>query len=305
MTCDACMTRPTDAARRVCNECLNDLRDALRTVTGDRHTTSLVNDLMDAIAKQTRFTSGSGSKTAAGQEQPLPLNLHAGKKAHELRSALITAATTVHDHIRPRHERQRPTTDFIGPMPLDDVGIWDDFNGTAAGSARYLLAHTATIGAMETAGALINRVIAAVKAATRSTDRPADKIYLGPCDGRGILTDTAKPCYSGDIYGEVGKHKGHCRACTVTYDVTQRRDVMRSDVLTRMFTIDELPLAGDMIGRVITVDTVRAYVRSHRLLAAGQARAGKPMYSLAALLELIDAAPRDATPRLMATRRSA
>lgn len=265
---------------RVCRACTTDLLRDLRDVPSlDRH-------LEEAAARQTRLSTGGGSARvpeppAPGDEigltirkAPLPFDERARDAQHALRTVLVGWVRVLQHGVRPLAgpacrdcEHRSCIYISLGRGPAD----------TPANMAVWLIRHRAQLLGRHTAPEAVDGIREAIRNARRTIDRPADRIYAGPCGqcGRDLL---ARP----------GARTIVCRPCSLEYDIAPRLEWMRRQVETTQGTATWVATAATSLGYDATPAVVRGLAQRLRLFAHGVDQLGRPLYRVGHVLDLLD-----------------
>jgi hypothetical protein len=220
---------------------------------------AILPELGVTVAKQDRI--GSGGARGTGAEVPLPYNSGAADRGRAVQGELVTWARHVHDETG----RDLPRSPSGSALAR--------YLGQAVMGARYRQQWPEFHAALRPlAGAVLHLV-----------DRPAERVYLGPCSTP--LPDG--PTCRADVYANPGAATGKCRACDTVHDVADSRTWLLDsleDVLARPAEI-----AGVLRGfgdRRVGYSTIAAYVASGRLVAHGQDGHGRDRYRIGDVLDL-------------------
>lgn len=218
----------------VCQHCADRLERALGDVG------ALWEELDTVLTKQARYAAAEFRRG----EQALPFNDVASEIGWVLRNTLSTWCRLIAE------ERGKE-------LPED--------NPPAV--ARWLLSHTLWLRHQRAGHEAIEEIKAAVDAVRKAVDRPAPRIYAGPCP------DCAK-----DMYGRPGAESVECRPCGVTYTVKVRVEWMRSELHGKLVTAREaIALLGRM-GLPLSQKTIEKWYQRKRLTSGSDDRDGKRLY---------------------------
>lgn len=126
--------------------------------------------------------------------------------------------------------------------------------------ALWLARHLATIAADVAGGQLVDEVVVAVTRCRYAVDRPADRIYLGPC----ACSIPLEPQV--DLYAHPDAVMVTCRVCEAQYHVATRRQALldRSRGLLVTAELASRALPG-LLGVTLTPEIVRGLHRHHAL----------------------------------------
>lgn len=259
--------RPMPGTSAVCGACLGEMERALGDVA------FYADELEVAFSRQSRMTSGGGGSKSA--ERPLPYDPHASRVALKLRSTLVgwvrvlqeTAGDPTHGPmcVACKHQSCRRVKSTRTP------------GDTLAQMAAWLLLHLDAIRQHEAGAEMAEEISAAVDAAEKAVDRPADRVYSGPCDECGK-----------DLYGRLGAAVVTCYGCGLEYDVAARCEwlmVAAEDVLA---TAIEISRAVNRLGVELKVDRIYQWVSRKRLMPTGTDANRRSLYRLGDVLDLLE-----------------
>lgn len=222
--------RPMPGGRRICGACeagtLREIADV----------PSLAHHLEIAVSRQAQIGEGGGGRS--DDERPLPWDERAAEAAHALKAVLVSWVRLLSDGV---HQLAGPVCASrcahrscvyteLGREPADDL----------ASIARWLIRFEGPLFRHEAASEAVEEIIETVRAARKAVDRPADKIYAGPCDECG-----------GDLYARPGAALVTCQWCQdrtggiLLYDVQARRKWMLAEV-------EDFELPAPDIARALT-----------------------------------------------------
>ncbi|AGL13862.1 hypothetical protein [Actinoplanes sp. N902-109] len=212
------------------------------------------------VAKLARLTSGG--VRPAGAEPQLPYDAGAAERGRALQGELVTWARLVHE------ESGRP-------LPASPSG---------SGLARYLGQAVEWARYRQFWPELHAALMPLSRAASRLVDRPADRVYLGPCGAD--VKDQDESCRA-DVYARPQAAVGTCKACGATHEVATSRQWLLGaleGVLAR-----PVEIAGVLRGfghAKVGYSTIASYVASGRLQPRGTDQAGRPRYRVGDVLDL-------------------
>jgi hypothetical protein len=264
--------RPMPGTHAVCGACIGELERALGNVA------FYADQLQVTFSRQARTGSGGGRR---GGERPLPYNPRAAHAGAKLRAVLITWVNVVeqaagaplpgpacvackHPSCRRIKGRRRP-------------------GGSLGQMSRWLLLHIDTIRQHESGATIADTIVTAVCGAESAVDRPAERVYSGPCDECGK-----------DMYGRLGAVVVACLGCGLEYDVAARVEwlmVAAEDVLA---TAIEISRAMNRLGVELKVDRIYQWVSRKRLIPAGLDANRRSLYRFGDVLDLLG--PVEAKP---------
>ncbi|MCW2902286.1 MAG: hypothetical protein JWO67_4551 [Streptosporangiaceae bacterium] len=197
---------------------------------------AIVGELDITLSKQARI--GSGGKGGLARER-MPIH---------------TGAMQVHDDL------QNTLTTWIRDI-TDDTwrpGIGVDATTAAAG---HLLLEITAIRKHPAVTEMVDEITDAIRQARRVIDRPADRIFVGPCyaEFEGVTCTE-------DLYARPGAGEVRCKTCGVTHAVAERRSWLLEQARDRLFTVREAAqMMGDVGGITVTEDRIRGYLRRNRI----------------------------------------
>jgi hypothetical protein len=259
--------RPIQDTAVVCPHCAHQLDAALAEIVDYR---GLAYDLNITLSKQANTATANNTpqqeepqSKEPGTLRPTPSPYHGGasRAAHELKAALVTWALIIRN-------------DTGAELPGD----------TLAAVAAWLRPRVGWLRYHEAGGEAVDGICDAVAAARRCVDRPAEKLYAGPCDC-GV-----------DLYARLDASYVECRAETheqpLVWPVVERRRwllVSAEDVLA---TTTEISRALTRYQQPVTSSMLRGYVARKRLGVRGsRVVAGRrdpvPLYRLGDVLDIL------------------
>jgi hypothetical protein len=245
--------RPSPDAT-VCPACAYRLTDALTDVTGPR---GLAYDLDVATARQARLGDRNGSRPT---ETPVPYDARASEAAAHLKGVLVGWARVVCE-------------DYGADLPPDDLAAIAAWLRPRVGWLRH---HPAAVEAHD-------EIVEAVRAARRVIDRPADRLYAGPCDQCG-----------GDLYARPGALAVECRPCELVYEVEARRAWLLEALEEHLATTIEISRALTSLAQPVTPNMIYGYVHRGRLIPRSHRAEGRktiPLYRVGDVLDIVTGQP--------------
>lgn len=271
MTHDCACGRPIQDTAVVCPHCGFQLDAALAELVAYQ---GLAYDLDVTLAKQANITSANtGSQPedpqakAPGTLKPQQLPYHGGasRAAGELKTALVTWARivikdtgvgtvpTFGPTCRSCHHRSCRDIRTRGLPSVD----------TIAGVAAWLRPHVGWLRYHEAGQEAVDGICDAVAAARRTVDRPAERLYAGPCD-----------C-GADLYARLEAAHVVCRDVShedgpLVWPVGERRAWLLRSAEDVLATTTEISRALTRYQKPITPSALRGYVGRKRLFAKGE-----------------------------------
>lgn len=224
-TCQACSGRAT---LYLCPPCTNQLRDMLHALTTGPTTTSrptsgLLEDLTDVALKRTRLGGSNSGHRKRGDEQPglYEPDTENNRRTKQGDAAMVlgqinTTLTQIIDQLRPDvPTRTRTNTDM----------------------ATWLTHHTAAIAQHEQAGHWHATIAGLTKRITHITDRPARRIWLGPCP---TWDDQTRKACGADLYAHEDAIEVYCRTCRGTHNCNRLKLLQQNDIERKLLTWDQV-----------------------------------------------------------------
>lgn len=205
----------------VCQHCADRLSRALGDVPG------LWEELDTVLTKQARYAAAEFRRG----EQALPFNPAASELGTSLRGILNTWCRLIAE------ERGKE-------LPDD----------TAEAVSRWLLNHVTWLRHHQAGAEAVEEMTNAVSQVRRAVDRPAERIYAGPC----------ADCH-GDMYGKPGATSVECRPCGLEYPVEDMQAWMRSKVNGRLVSAREGVTLLSRFGLPVQQKTIDKWVQRNRL----------------------------------------
>jgi hypothetical protein len=240
--------RPTAGDRYLCGDCTDTYARALGQVP------AVVDELEVTLAKQQRFTDAM----LTVQNNGLPYDQTAADVLHRLRAELVALVRLcAAEHVRSSDYRQRDPDD------------------TSASMSRWLLWRVDGVAVMAWA-ADVHTLVEVVTHAVTVIDRPADRVYAGPCD----------QC-ARDLYVEPGQAAAVCEHCGIGYDLEARRTWLLSVAYDTLGTATEVARALTSFELPVTPDRVWQWKHRGRLTAKAHNPAGQPLYRVGDVADLL------------------
>lgn len=227
-----------------CSACAEKLRIALGDVN------SLWEDLDAVLAKQARYAASEGR----GGEQALPFNPAASEIGWVLRNTLNTWCKLVAE------ER-----------------VWDLPEDHPAKVAGWLLHQVEWIRHQRAGHQAIEEITSAVNAVRKAVDRPAERLYAGPC----------KECGT-HLYGKQGQTSFDCPKCATTLTIDSQMDWMDAVLLDKIVTAKEGSALLGRYGYDVTRETINKWRQRGKLEACGKDRDEAWVYPWLALKKVAE-----------------
>lgn len=250
--CTTC-PRPVPDVAFGCPQCAVDLAQRLD------HLAALIPDIGVTVAKQDRITAGGARPS--GAEEPLLFNPAAAERGRAIQGELVTWARLVHEE--------------TGRYLVGETGsALCRYLGEAVDWARYRQQWPEFYGALRP---LLGSTLGLI-------DRPADKVYLGPC--RAVNLETGKACWA-DVLAKPGAAFGRCRQCGTEHDVAKSQEWLLKSLrgaLARPVEIAEvLRRFGDA---KVGYSTIAAYAARGLIIPRGQDGHGRDLFRIGEVLDL-------------------
>lgn len=212
----------------VCGTCSEKLEIALGDVK------SLWDDLDTVLTKQARYSAPEGR----GGDKALPFNPEASEIGWVLRNTLATWCRLIAEERR-----------------------WDLPEDHPAKIAGWLMHHLTWIRMQEAGHLAIEEITSAVNAVRRAVDRPAERLYAGPC----------KECGT-HLYGKHGQTAFDCPSCGTTLTLESQMDWMDAVLLDKIVTAREGSSLLARYGLDVRWETINKWRQRGKLEARGQDR---------------------------------
>ncbi|WP_435110146.1 hypothetical protein [Nocardiopsis synnemataformans] len=261
----------------VCAPCVGALAADLRACwpTGDLH--GLDVDLDITIAKMDVFPrSGGGGKPT---EAPLPIRDDASDVRRAFHNLLAGWCRVILDGLP---EVYGPTCRQCAHRSCRAIRAARTPADTIADMARYLHSQTTTIRVSEWGDECVTEIRDAVWQARRTVDRPAERIYAGPC-----------PKCEAPVYGVADRDRAWCRRedCDgVVEDPQARREAAVREAVAaapeRTVTAAEAAMASRALGKPVTDRAVRKMAAEGRITPVSPKRPAR--YLLGDILAVLD-----------------
>lgn len=250
----------------LCNECINDLEQALTDLPGLAHA------LEAAYLHQQQF-SVAGIGIPNPDEASLPYDDQAGRARRELTRTLLRWWLRVSeeaDHQPYAHPMSTPAT--VEQM------------------SEYLLWHVDWFAGHPDGGQALADFRRIVKRAESACDRPPDLLYLGICSMPVTVTDggveQTVECPR-DLYGVVGQAHARCPLCKHQHDIVNRQAVLLNSVRDQLASAADIARGLSGLGVTVTADRIRQWKSRGRLVARGTE--ARPTYVVGEVLDLVQA----------------
>lgn len=271
-------TRVMPGHLTVCRACSTELLRDLRDVP------SLARHLEEAATRQTRLGTGGGPARDPEQPEdeigltirraPLPWDERARRAEQALKSTLVGWVHVLQHGVLPY---EGPVCRACEHRSCVYLSLSRGPADTVAGIAAWLIRHRAQLLGRQAAPEAVDTIREAIRNARRVIDRPADRIYAGPCGqcGRDLL---ARP----------GARTIVCRPCALIYDIEPRRKWMWREVETMLGTAAWVASVAVGLGYDATPAVVRGLAQRLRLFPRGTDQLGHPLYLVGDVVDLLD-----------------
>lgn len=197
--------------------------------TPAREAANLPRMLREATARQTRFAAEPGVRVASSEPVTLPVDHRAGDRLTRLERVVARIV--------------RDTMTATGSMP---PGV------TWGVLARWVDGHVATVRMQDWAPGALADLRRAAADALRHVDRPAGRIYLGPCDGHDPVT--SGPC-SGEYVAREGDTTAACTTCRRGVDVEARKRALLEEAAGMWLTAHQVEDLTVALGHARVADS--------------------------------------------------
>ena len=280
--CGVC-GRPTPDNATICPRDAYTLDAALADVSGYQ---GLAWDLDLATTRQTRMATRNGGRAT---ETPVMFNKQASAAAAELKNTLAGWARLIID------ETGVGTTITLGPAcrlcqhtscrEIRTRGLPAD---TLPGIAAWLRPRVGWLRHHEAGAEAHDQILDAVREARQAIDRPADKLYAGPCDecGRDLYANLDAS------YVRCGNAEGHEGGDEWVWSVEERRRWLLDSAEDVLATTTEISRALTRYARPVTPEAIRGYKARGQLAVKGERPvSGRkdpvPLYRLGDVLDIL------------------
>ncbi|WP_198938836.1 hypothetical protein, partial [Mycobacterium sp. NS-7484] len=108
---------------------------------------------------------------------------------------------------------------------------------SASGCARWLAANVGAIACDESAGHVHGEILAYVKRIERVIDRPAKRVWLGPCP---TWDEQARKACGTDLYAIEDAVEVYCRTCRSTHNCNRLKLLQQNDIERKLLTWDDV-----------------------------------------------------------------
>lgn len=249
--------RPIQDTATICPTCGTQLDAAIADISAYH---GLAYDLDITLTRQTRMNTRDGSRPT---EAAVAFDPRAGQAAAELMTALRKWAYVV----------KTDTGTGYPPRKMAALAAW---LRPRIGWLRY---HERGPEALE-------QILDAVHQARRICDRPADRLYAGPCD-----------CGE-DLYARLDAAYVTCHNETheqpIAWEVEARRRWLLDSAADVLATATEISRALTRYAQPVTPSALRGYVHRGQLISRGERVEGSRMVMLYRLGDVLDILQRQA-----------
>lgn len=226
----------------VCTHCSGRLERALGDIP------ALTEELDTVLTKQARYAAADARRG----ERSLPFSPEASELGWVLRNTLATWCRLIAE------ERGKK-------LPGND---------TPPAMARWLLSHVEWLRHHRAGHEAVEEITSVVHKVCRIVDRPAERIYAGPC----------RDC-NGDMYGKPGAAKVECRPCGLEYDVAGMVEWMRSEARGRLVTAKEGAVLLSRFGLTTTRNRIDLWHHRKLITVAGHDAEGRQLFLIDDLID--------------------
>lgn len=223
--CQACGAR---ANLFLCTACTSQLRDALASLVtgpGPGRTAGLLEDLDDVRLRRTKLAVSSGHRQR-GDEQPGPFepDTTEGRRTKQGEAAILLDAL------------RNGLTTIVRDL-CETRGVTVTVSDNTAHMAAWLAQHANAIAADPSAGHVHNEIHTYVRRIHRCIDRPARRIWLGPCPTWD--EDTRRACGT-DLRAPEDAIEVYCRTCRTTHNTNRLKLLQQNDLDRELLTWDRV-----------------------------------------------------------------
>lgn len=238
----------------VCRPCTGTLRGLLTDLPG------LMDDVEAAVGRQLRFNTRQGGSRSA--ETPLPINPAASDTGWTARQTIliyVEEVAAIRGHTVPQ--------------------TWYSIGHYLADSANWMSRHPS-------AEEWFDALIYALREARRATDRPADKVYAGTCNGNNVDSDGLLVVCVQQLYAHPGAQTVTCPACGTEHPVSDRRQHMLNKVKGMHLPAADLARAvNGLLGTELATATIRSWRNRGHIEPVGVNTKGQPLYAVADIIQ--------------------
>ena len=214
---------------------------------------ALWDELDTVLTKQARYAAAEFRRS----ERALPFNDAASELGWVLRNTLSTWCRLIGE------ERGRD-------LPADNVPAM----------ARWMLNHVNWLRHHRAGHEAVEEIASAVREIRKAVDRPAPRIYAGPCQDCG-----------GDMYGKPDAAWVECRPCGLEYDVKAMVAWMQQEARSRLVTAREAVVLLGRFGIALPQKHIDKWYERKRIVDHGHNTAGVRLYLFGDVWELVTEIP--------------
>jgi hypothetical protein len=258
---DCACGRPIQDTAIVCPHCAHQLDAVLAEVVAYQ---GLAYDLDMAISRQARIGKREGARSA---ETPLSYNQRASDAAAHLRSVLVSWARIVHEETDP--PPFGPTCRRCKHRSCKAIRYRQLPPDTLAGIAAWLRPRVGWLRHHRAGAEAWDEITKAVRDARRAVDRPAEKLFAGPCNE----CDT-------DLYAIPGALFVTCLTCGLMYEVAARREWLLGALDDHLVNATQMSRLVTYLGIKLADSSIRMYASKGRISSHGTDAKGRPLYRL-------------------------
>jgi hypothetical protein len=114
---------------------------------------------------------------------------------------------------------------------------------------------------------LVDEITDAIRQARQAVDRPADRIFVGPCMAENPDDEGRQVTCLEDLYARPQASEVRCKVCGTEHPVAERRSWLLEQARDRLFTVREAAqMMGDVGGIKVTEASIRGYVHRGRIV---------------------------------------
>lgn len=251
---------------RVCRACSTELLRDLRDVP------SLDRNLEEAATRQVRLgTPGGGPRS----EEPLPWDDRARTAQQHLRVVLVGWVRVLQRGVRPL---AGPACQDCAHRSCTYISLGRSPADTLPAMAVWLIRHRAVLLGHHAAPEAVDGIREAIRQGRRTIDRPADRIYAGPCNTCGA-----------DLLARPGARIVVCRPCSLEYDIGPRLEWMQRKVEDQLAHSVAMSGMLNQLGVIVPASTIRYFAQKKRITERGRDQNNRPLYRIGDVLEIVNA----------------
>jgi hypothetical protein len=170
-----------------------------------------------------------------------------------------------------------------------ELGHTGPGKATPAVLADYLAEHAEQARHLAESAKLVDEVGYAVSTVRRAVDRPAERLYAGPCE---VMLfehedDEDGAVCGAQLYASQDAAMVVCEDCGATYTLRERREWLLDGLREHVATAAEIARGvGELYGVTVNRKAINLWHHRNRLLPAGHTDKGSPLFKIGDVLAL-------------------